>query len=183
MATSTNTIKTRVQLKSDTGENWNKAGPKDNSNGFVPLLGELIVYIADDAHPFSRLKVGDGNTNVVALPFIDAGTINGDILPESQVETYATRSLFPIIGTTNKLYIDLSTSTIYCYSDASGYTQLSNFNFIITTDTASQIVKWAAGTLSSYSSAEGTLQIDTGTLPTLNYYNLPVITNITRGGN
>ena len=191
MAASTNTIKTRVQLKSDTEENWRKSvltsdhsmGLKQSGNSFVPLLGELIVYIADDAHPFSRLKVGDGNTNVLALPFIDAGTINGDILPQSQVETYATRSLFPVIGTTNKLYIDLSTSSIYCYSDASGYTQLSNFNFTITTDTASQIVKWTEGKLSSYTSTGEILQIDTGILPNLDYFNLPVITNITRGGN
>ena len=82
MATSTNTIKTRIQLKSDTEANWNKAGPKEGSDGFVPLLGELIVYTADSTHPFSRLKIGDGNTNVVSLPFIDAGTINGEVLPE-----------------------------------------------------------------------------------------------------
>jgi len=68
-------------LKSDTEANWNKAGPKNGSNGFVPLLGELIVYTADEAHPFSRLKVGDGNTNVINLPFIDAGTIEGETLP------------------------------------------------------------------------------------------------------
>ena len=80
MATSTNTLKTRVQLKSDTEANWNKAGPKEGSAGFIPLLGELIVYTADDAHPFSRLKIGDGSTNVVRLPFIDAGTIGGNSL-------------------------------------------------------------------------------------------------------
>ena len=122
MATNTNTIKTRVQLKSDTEANWNKAGPKDGSAGFVPLLGELIVYTSDDAHPFSRLKIGDGNTNVVNLPFIDAGTIGGDVLPESEVKMYATRSLFPSPGITNKLYIDLSTNTIYCFTNAGGYT-------------------------------------------------------------
>lgn len=71
------TIKSRIQLKNDTEANWNKAGPKDNSPGFIPLKGELIIYSADDAHPFFRLKVGDGITNVVELPFIDAGTIQG----------------------------------------------------------------------------------------------------------
>jgi len=77
MATANNTIKTRIQLKSDTEANWNKAGPKENSNGFIPLNGELIIYSADNAHPFSRLKIGDGVTNVVDLPFVDAGTLNG----------------------------------------------------------------------------------------------------------
>ena len=73
-------VNTRIQLKSDTEANWLKAGPKDGSRGFVPLSGELIVYLPDDTHPFSRLKVGDGNTNVVDLPFIDAETINGNTL-------------------------------------------------------------------------------------------------------
>jgi hypothetical protein len=78
MATANNTIKTRIQLKSDTEANWNKAGPKDGSLGFVPLRGELIIYSADETHAFSRLKVGDGSTNVINLPFIDAGTLNGE---------------------------------------------------------------------------------------------------------
>ena len=76
------TIKTRIQLKNDTEANWNKAGPKDGSLGFIPLMGELIIYSADDAHPFSRLKVGDGVTNVVELPFIDAATISGKTINE-----------------------------------------------------------------------------------------------------
>ena len=59
--------KTRIQLKSDTEANWNKAGPKDGSTGFIPLQGELIIYSADNAHPFCRLKVGNGSTNVVDL--------------------------------------------------------------------------------------------------------------------
>jgi hypothetical protein len=84
MAESTKTLKTRVQLKSDTEANWKKSvlvadgGEKESGNSFIPLLGELIVYTADDAHPFSRLKVGNGSTNVVKLPFIDAGTISGE---------------------------------------------------------------------------------------------------------
>ena len=35
-----NTIKTRIQLKNDTEENWNKAV------NFVPKQGELIIYIS-----------------------------------------------------------------------------------------------------------------------------------------
>jgi len=62
----TNTIKTRIQLKNDTEAHWNLAV------NFVPKEGEVIIYSADDTHPFSRLKVGDGKTNVVSLPFISA---------------------------------------------------------------------------------------------------------------
>ena len=77
------TIKTRIQLKNDTEANWIKA------TGFTPKRGEVIIYSAelegeDDLppnrevyYPFPRLKIGDGNTNVNDLPFIDAGTING----------------------------------------------------------------------------------------------------------
>lgn len=64
------TIKTRIQLKNDTEANWNKA------RNFIPLKGELIIYSADESHPFSRLKVGDGITTVVALPFVSTGSID-----------------------------------------------------------------------------------------------------------
>ena len=80
-----NTIKTRIQLKSDTEANWNSAvlttdaptGTKVSGKSFVPLEGEVIIYSADGTHPFSRLKIGDGVTNVALLPFIDASTITG----------------------------------------------------------------------------------------------------------
>lgn len=75
-----NTVKpTRFQLKNDTEENWNKSvlisegGTKNSGTSFIPLKGEAIIYSADSTHPFSRLKVGDGVTNVVNLPFINAG--------------------------------------------------------------------------------------------------------------
>jgi len=65
------TVKTRIQLKNDTEANWNKA------IHFIPLQGEVIIYSADDTHPFSRFKIGDGITNVIDLPFSDAQTIDG----------------------------------------------------------------------------------------------------------
>ena len=74
-----NTVKARIQLKSDTEKNWNKAGPKPGSSGFIPLRGEVIIYLADDTHPFSRLKVGDGTTPVTDLPFVAGNSTNSDI--------------------------------------------------------------------------------------------------------
>lgn len=65
------TVHARIQLKNDTEANWERA------KNFVPLKGEIIIYSADDAHPFSRIKIGDGITTVTNLPFIDAQTING----------------------------------------------------------------------------------------------------------
>ena len=180
MATNTNTFKTRVQLKSDTEENWNKAGPKNGSPGFVPLSGELIVYTSDDAHPFSRLKVGDGSTNVVSLPFIDAGTINGEVLPESAVASYSDKDSFPSPGIPNKLYVDLSTSIIYCYTDAGGYTQLSNFHYEITKSSVSNITYWRTGSPTELSCIAGILNVNNGSVPSLNYETLQVVRNITK---
>jgi len=95
MATSSNTIKTRIQLKSDTEANWRKSvlktdnpnGEKNSGTSFVPLLGELIVFSADSTHPFSRLKIGDGSSNVLNLPFIDAGTLDGSKMIRISSET------------------------------------------------------------------------------------------------
>lgn len=68
------TVKTRIQLKYDTEAHWNKA------KNFCPLKGELIIYSTDEAHPFSRLKVGDGMTNVINLPFVGAIDLDGNIM-------------------------------------------------------------------------------------------------------
>lgn len=74
------TINTRIQLKNDTEANWEKA------IHFIPLKGELIIYSADDAHPFFRIKAGDGVTVVKDLPFINA---NSSDLPNTKGGTGA----------------------------------------------------------------------------------------------
>lgn len=60
-----NTIKTRIQMKNDTAENWDKA------TGFIPKAGEIIIYNVDADHTEPRLKVGDGATAVTVLPFTE----------------------------------------------------------------------------------------------------------------
>ena len=59
------TLKTRVVLKHDTEANWNKA------TTFIPKKGEVIIYDPDNAHTYSRQKIGDGVKTVVALPFFE----------------------------------------------------------------------------------------------------------------
>lgn len=59
------TLKTRVILKHDTEANWDKA------TTFVPKKGEVIIYDPDNAHPYSRQKLGDGEKTVVDLPFFE----------------------------------------------------------------------------------------------------------------
>jgi len=164
MATANNTIKTRIQLKSDTETNWNKAAPKNGSTGFIPLAGELIIYSADNAHPFSRLKVGDGTTNVVNLPFIDAGTLNGT---ETEIVKVPTFNDLPSPGSPDKLYVDLATSRIYHYAANSGYTQLSNFEFNVSKTTVTNIISWSAGKMTAASVTSNTLVVDNGWIPEL----------------
>lgn len=57
-------INTRILQKHDLEENWLKA------QNFVPKDGELIVYDADESHPYPRIKIGDGEKVVNDLPFI-----------------------------------------------------------------------------------------------------------------
>ena len=175
MATANNTIKTRIQLKSDTEANWSKAGPKEGSTGFVPLAGELIVYTADATHPFSRLKVGDGVTNVVSLPFIDSGTINGE---EVEIVKRATFNDFPPSGSPDKLYVDLSTNRIYHCTGSSGYTQLSNFEYTATKTTIKNIIYWGPGRMTALAVQDNTLKVTSGVAPQLNTEPLSVVTDI-----
>ena len=55
---------TRIINKHDTADNWAKA------TNFIPKKGELIVYDADTTNTQPRLKIGDGTTTVINLPFV-----------------------------------------------------------------------------------------------------------------
>ncbi len=55
-------MNSRIQHKIDTSENWAKA------ENFIPLDGELIIY-----SDLRRIKIGDGNSYVNDLNFMDSG--------------------------------------------------------------------------------------------------------------
>ena len=59
-------INTRLRQKIDTEANWNKA------TNFIPLDGEIIIYKADINHPYERSKIGDGETTVINLAFVNS---------------------------------------------------------------------------------------------------------------
>lgn len=63
-----NSVKGRFQLKKDTEAHWNLA------RNFIPLAGEPIVYTVDENHTAPRIKIGDGTTYVVDLPFLTANS-------------------------------------------------------------------------------------------------------------
>ena len=164
-------IKTRIQLKNDTESNWNKAV------NFIPLKGEIIIYSADESHPFSRLKVGDGDTTVTALPFIDSGTLNGN---ETEIVKKPTFSAFPSPGSEDKLYIDLSTKKIYHYAMSSGYTELLNFSFSVQRSTISTVRSWKPGSITVAKTEDNIFKITNGEIPELLLNNISVVTNVTR---
>lgn len=68
------TLNTRIQQKHDIEANWLKAV------NFIPKQGEIIVYDIDEAHDYERIKMGDGITNVNALPFIYEPVTEADIM-------------------------------------------------------------------------------------------------------
>ena len=57
-------LKVRIQHKHDFEANWLKA------TNFIPLVGEIVVYDPDENYKYPRIKIGDGKTNIINLPFI-----------------------------------------------------------------------------------------------------------------
>lgn len=168
----------RYQLKSDTEFNWNKAGPKNGSPGFVPLNGEMIIYQPDNTHSYSRVKIGDGSTNVVSLPFIDSGTLNG---LEVEIVKASTRDYFPQVGSKDKLYIDLENNSLYHYIPGEGYSELLHFSITTTTTTAATITQWDSGAASTATIANHKITFTNSVAPRLVYSNQEVIKSISRG--
>ena len=184
IGTPSNTIKTRIQLKSDTETNWKKAvlvtegGTKLSGSSFVPLLGELIIYTPDDNYDYSRLKVGDGTTNVVRLPFIDAGTVNGATIV-NEIITFSGN--FPSNGDSTKLYVNTSNNAIYYYNGTT-YVKLSNHTYTFTKAPVSTISDWDHGRQPAFTLNGGTFSILTGANPTLTYLNEEFVKSATKEG-
>ena len=152
-----------------------------NSSSIIPLNGELIIYGADNDHDYARLKVGDGVRSITALPFIDAGTINGNDLPENAVICYNNSDDFPTVGIQNTLYVDLETNRIYCYTPLTGFIQLSNFTYSIEQVTASHIISYSNSIKPTFTCEEGILKISSGSSSSLNFEPITVVKNITKG--
>ena len=163
----------RVQLKSDTEANWNKVN-------FIPYDGELVIYSPDATHPYCRAKIGDGINSLSYLDFIDAGTINGKEVEIVKIANFASR---PVQGSSDKLYVDLSTNAIYHYDMASGYTQLSNFTYNTTKIPVARFNSWDPGTAATIDVQDNILKINTGSAPTLSYYVTEAVSDITKTPN
>ena len=99
-----NKIKTRVQMKADTAENWSKA------EGFTPLAREPIFYTDT-----GEIKLGDGETNVNDLPvFIKDFSDTIRVIETSAVSNGATAVGYKTIAGSKAFTItnlDVSTKT------------------------------------------------------------------------
>ena len=166
-----NTIKTRIQLKCDTEENWNKSaliadgGTKEEGETFIPKKGEAIIYSTDGTHPFSRFKVGDGIHSVPQLPFIGSHNINNIILEETYND-------LPSIGDINMLYVVIDTLTVYKWSQGN-FIKLYSFN----RQQITSIANWDAGIMTELSVYAGVLDVLNGTIPTLETIKTNVLTD------
>lgn len=56
-------MRARVSQLHRTEAEWNKLAD------FIPLAGELIIFMPDKQHKYARLKVGDGVTKLKDLTF------------------------------------------------------------------------------------------------------------------
>lgn len=57
-------LNTRIVHKHEIEANW-------KLSSLVPMQGELIIYDIDDNYSYERIKIGDGQQNVNALPFVN----------------------------------------------------------------------------------------------------------------
>lgn len=88
-----NSVKGRFQLKKDTEEHWNLA------RNFVPLAGEPIIYTVDENHTAPRMKIGDGQTYVVDLPFLSENTTNKYVVSGTKEYWATQRDYIPPLNT------------------------------------------------------------------------------------
>lgn len=103
------TFNSRIISKHDTESNWN------NTINFIPNQGEIIIYDIDDNYNYERIKVGDGNTDIKLLPFIDDAFKEEFNTTITEItETYATKNYV------DDLFESLSsdmTLRFYCIED------------------------------------------------------------------
>lgn len=90
------TIKTRVLLKTDFTENWNKA-----ANSFIPKEGEVCIYLdriqLEDGSYIPGIKVGDGTSYINELEFI-----NDDYITNAQIDALFNSNLIKFYVSNNE---------------------------------------------------------------------------------
>ena len=76
-------LKTRIQLKNDTAENWQTA----SDNGFIPKLGEPIFYREQDTIGYSfKMKIGDAIRTADSLPFLGGEAVTLEYASNTEID-------------------------------------------------------------------------------------------------
>lgn len=138
-------INTRVINKHDTEANWN------SHPSFIPDKSEIIVYDKDNNYNYPRVKIGDGVTTVVALPFIvnaavqDIGALTIDL---NSAESGS---------------IPFTNSDMLGGLPASSYLQVADFPQALTD---AGVVKSVAGKMPNASGEVALVPADIGAVPT-----------------
>jgi hypothetical protein len=100
-------LNTRIINKHDSDENFKKA------TGFTPLLGEIIIYEADENNELPRIKIGDGESNINDLAFIGSDKVDkiaGKGLSTNDYTTEDKNKLADIAAGANKTVVDSALS-------------------------------------------------------------------------
>ena len=85
-------LNTRIVHKHETEANW-------LLSSLVPMQGELIVYDIDENYAYERIKSGDGEKNVNALPFVD-DALRTDLLTQIEEVDGKISAVSELVGDT-----------------------------------------------------------------------------------
>lgn len=118
-------INTRVINKHDTEANWN------SHPSFIPDKSEIIVYDKDDNYNYPRVKIGDGVTTVVALPFIDDNTLTNVSNLQTEVNNVKASTSDEALNTkVNAIIQDIGSLTIDLNNAESGTVPFTNSDML-----------------------------------------------------
>ena len=168
-------INTRVINKHDTEANWN------SHPSFIPDKSEIIVYDKDNNYNYPRVKIGDGVTTVVALPFIDDNTLTSVSNLQTEVNNVKASTSDEALNTkVNAIIQDIGSLTIDLNSAESGTVPFTNSDmlgglpsssYLQVTDfpqalTDAGVVKKVAGKTPNTSGEVTLVPADIGAIPT-----------------
>lgn len=118
-------LNSRIINKHDIEANWVKA------TNFIPKQGEIIVYDKDDNYNYPRVKIGDGVTTVVALPFIDDNTLTSVSNLQTEVDNVKDSTSDEALNTkVNTIIQDIGALTIDLNSAESGTAPFTNSDML-----------------------------------------------------
>ena len=118
-------LNSRIINKHDIEANWVKA------TNFIPKQGEIIVYDKDDNYNYPRVKIGDGVTTIVALPFIDDNTLTNVSNLQTEVDNVKDSTSDEALNTkVNTIIQDIGALTIDFNNAESGTVPATNSDML-----------------------------------------------------